>query len=96
MTKTYKLKELKSLVKDDKLKEKPIVFKKSLTGDSEHPKWKVAHSTPSDFYSVILLEEDSIDGMDLMFATGDSDKSHDDESYPILYIGHWNDGVVKE
>lgn len=69
-----------------KSKKKPIEFIKECT----YQNWVEANANPSDWENIELIALDYTDGLDLMFAYYDDDRSGGN-----LYLGHFNDGVVE-
>jgi len=67
---------------------KPIEFKYSFLSNLER---KEAKRSPSQFENIELIcRQYSTNGIfDLMFAFDE------DRKYGIIYLGHWNDGVVE-
>jgi len=66
---------------------KPIEFVKSCLFGND---WEKNEAHPSEYENIVLLEKNyNTKGFDLMWAY-DAAPNHG-----TLYLGHWNDGIVK-
>lgn len=83
MTKVTTLTEL--LQEETKQEKKPIEFVKFL---NEFGKIDKATCFPKDYLTVSLIQSKYTNEFDLILAWNNI-------SYPTLYLGHWNDGVVE-
>jgi hypothetical protein len=72
--------------KDAPKKLKPIELVRipNLNGGAGH----IAESRPAAWKHVMLLAEDFLEGLDLIWATDSGENG-------VLYLGHWNDGVTE-
>ena len=86
MTKVTTLEDLlKGKQQEEQPKKKPIELVKALDADIQI---KDAATTPTDWNTLVLLEEDYGSGYDLILA-------YDKIQSTTVYLGHWNDGVVE-
>jgi len=70
--------------------DKPIVFDRDLTGNNAQTNIieDVVHKMPQEYLNIVLLSRDYCGiGLDLMYA-------YDIPHFGVLYLGHFNDGVV--
>ena len=72
---------------DDVKPKKNIEFVKYLNRDINI--YDELHNKPNDYKTIVLLAKEYGNGLDLMYAIAD-DKYNDG----VLFLGHFNDGVV--
>ena len=91
MTKIFKLEELQNTKKETKTKElKPVELKFYVSfNDTNDIKLTNPSLEPSDFDTVTLIETEFCGMLDLIFCK-------DNWGVGLLYLGHWNDGIVKD
>jgi hypothetical protein len=83
-----KVRDLTRPIEGEEKKLKPIEF----VMECPQTKWRDCDSSlePQDWEKIELIAEDYHNNLDLMFAFDDSDRAGG-----ILYLGHFNDGVVE-